>query len=356
MVVFDTLFSYTENLMKLFTLLTFLSFSSVLSAQADFRVMSYNVENLFDCRHDTGKHDTEYLPDAARHWTLGRYYRKLQQIAKVILAAGEWSTPALVGCCEVENDSTLIHLLTRTPLHSQHYRYVITDSPDDRGIDVALLYQRDKFALIGHTSYRIRFSRHKEKRSRDLLHVWGKVLTGDTLDVFVCHFPSRYGGELATIPDRRDAALLLKVKTDSLFHARSCPYIIIMGDFNDNPTDAGVAHTLEALPMIPPFRGSSLYNLFNPPPSLPFPGSHKYQGEWSLLDQFIVSGTLLDTTRQVHIRPESATLFAPSFLFTPDKTYRGIRPRRTYYGFRYEGGYSDHLPIIVDFSLSLPPF
>lgn len=340
--------------MKLFALLTLLACTSVLSAQTDFRVMSYNVENLFDCRHDSGKHDTEYLPDGARHWTPGRYYRKLQQIAKVILAAGEWSTPALVGLCEVENDSTMIHLLTRTPLRSQHYRYVMTDSPDDRGIDVVLLYQRDKFALIGHASYRIRFSRHPEKRSRDLLHVWGRVLTGDTLDVFVCHLPSRYGGELATVPDRRDASLLLKAKTDSLFRIRSNPYLIIMGDFNDTPTDAGVAEALGALPLTPPFREEALYNLFNPSPALPFPGSHKYQGEWSQLDQFVVSGTLLDTTRQVYVRPESVTLFAPSFLFTPDKTYRGIRPRRTYYGFKYEGGYSDHLPIIVDFSLSLP--
>lgn len=323
----------------------------------DFQVMSYNVENLFDCVHEEGKKDLEYIPSGSRHWTAGRYYRKLQQIAKVILASGKWSTPALIGLCEIENDSTLIHLLKKTPLSTQHYQYVITHSPDERGIDVALLYQPDKFALIGYTCYRIPFIRHPQKHSRDLLHVWGKVITGDTLDLFVCHQPSRYGGELASLPDRQEAACFLREKTDSLFLIRSAPSILIMGDFNDTPTDPSLIDALKAHPVstyTPVHSAKKLYNLFYGCPPLPFPGSHKYQGEWNLLDQFIVSGTLLDTTKSIHIIPNSATLFAPSFLLTKDKTHRGVRPKRTYYGFKYEGGYSDHLPIIVNFSLSLP--
>lgn len=325
-------------------------------AQNDFRVMSYNVENLFDCRHDEGKNDMEYLPSGSRHWSKGRYYRKLQQIAKVILAAGNWNTPALVGLCEIENDSTAIHLLYKTPLRSQHYRYIMTNSTDHRGIDVALLYQRDKFALIGWACYQIHFTHNKEKRSRDLLHAWGKVITGDTLDVFVCHQPSRYGGELSSLPDRIDAATLLKQKTDSLLSSRGCPYIIIMGDFNDTPTDISLSQILKAqpLPTSSSYQPLALYNLFYPPTHLPYGGSHKYRGEWSMLDQFILSGTLLDSSKKIHFVPGSATLFAPSFLFTKDKTYRGTRPKRTFYGFKYEGGYSDHLPIILDFSLSLP--
>lgn len=342
-----------KHLITLIPFLALFSLSSPLpvSSQTDFRIMSYNVENLFDCQHDEGKNDTEYLPSGSRRWTPGRYYRKLQQVAKVILAAGHWSTPALIGLCEVENDSVVIHLLGRTPLRSQHYRYVITDSPDRRGIDVALLYQPDKFALAGQASYRIVFTKHTDKHSRDILHVWGKVITGDTLDVFVCHYPSRYGGELTSLPDRRDAARLLREKTDSLFHVRQTACIIIMGDFNDTPSDPSIAETLQARVLAAPYTPCQLYNLFNPPPALPVPGSHKYQGKWSLLDQFIVSGALLDTVRPFHIQPGSPTVFAPSFLFTNDKTYRGLRPRRTYYGFKYEGGYSDHLPITVDLSL-----
>lgn len=329
-----------------------LSFSA--AGQRGFRIMSYNAENLFDCRHDSGKNDTEYLPGGARHWTPGRYYHKLQQIAKVILAAGEWDTPALVGLCEVENDSVLIHLLTRTPLHSRRYRYRITDSPDVRGIDVALLYRRDRFAVIGSASYPVRFSRHKEKRSRDILHVWGKIASGDTLDVFVCHFPSRYGGEVASEPDRKDAASVLKAKTDSLFGTRADARIVIMGDFNDTPADKSVADVLKALPPAAPYVPANLYNLFYPSVALPCEGSHKYQGEWSRLDQFIVSGALLDTSHSVHIVPDSPTLFAPAFLFTKDKTYRGMRPKRTYYGYKYEGGYSDHLPILLELRILAP--
>lgn len=330
-------------------------FSFSATCQSGFRIMSYNVENLFDCRHDPGKNDAEYLPGGARHWTPGRYYHKLQQVAKVILAAGEWDTPALVGLCEVENDSVLIHLLTRTPLHTLHYRYRMTDSPDARGIDVALLYQRDRFALIGSESYPVHFNHHKEKRSRDILHVWGRIVSGDTLDVFVCHFPSRYGGEVASEPDRKDAASMLRTKTDSLSGVRTNAHIVIMGDFNDTPTDKSVASVLNALPPAAPYEPTNLYNLFYPTVALPCKGSHKYQGEWSRLDQFIVSGALLDTLHSVHIVPDSPTLFAPAFLFTNDKTYRGIRPKRTYYGYKYEGGYSDHLPILLDLRILAPP-
>ena len=161
-----------------------------LYGQGTFRVMSYNVENLFDCEDDPVKDDQSFLPDGILRWTKGRYYQKLQQIAKVITAAGEWHTPALVGLCEVENDSTIIHLLSKTPLRQQDYRYCMTNSPDNRGIDVALLYQRDQFAYIEHQSIRIKFRKHPDKRSRDILRVSGKILSGDTLDVFVCHFLS----------------------------------------------------------------------------------------------------------------------------------------------------------------------
>lgn len=346
------LYSFPKLLIILTTLLSG-NAGRPLYGQERFRIVSYNVENLFDCTHDTGKNDEEFLPEGARHWTPGRYYRKLCAVARVILACGEWDTPALVGLCEVENDSTVVHLLNRTPLRSQHYRYVMTHSPDARGIDVALLYQRDRFALIGSAAYRLTFSHNRQKRSRDILHVWGRVVTGDTLDIFVCHFPSRYGGELASMPDRRDAALLLKEKTDSVLHRRRQPAVIVMGDFNDTPLDASLRETLEARRPEPPYRPYSLYNLFYPPVCQPVAGSHKYQGEWGQLDQFILNGALLDTANTVRLVPNSATVFTPPFLFTKDKTYRGTRPKRTYYGFKYEGGYSDHLPIMMDFYLSL---
>lgn len=326
-----------------------LSFETII-AQTSFRVMSYNVENLFDTDDDPLKEDNEYLPSGNRHWTNGRYFHKLQQIAKVISAAGEWSTPTLIGLCEVENDSVLTHLLTRTPLKNQYYRYCITHGSDHRGINVGLLYQRDLFAYISHQDIPIRFSRQKHKQTRNILHVWGKIITGDTLDIFVCHFPSRYGGEKESEPDRIDAAKTLAEICDSLFHNRKYPQIIIMGDFNDTPNNQSIQNTLLASPYssdstnIHPYK---LYNLFSNIHY--FQGTHRYQGVWNQLDQIIVNGSLLEPSSPFHLVPQTNKIFSPKFLFIHDKTYHGERPFRTYYGFKYEGGFSDHLPILADF-------
>ncbi|MEG1545422.1 MAG: endonuclease [Tannerellaceae bacterium] len=343
-------------------LLLLLFFIPPLSAQERFRVMSYNVENLFDTADNPVKEDGEFLPSSVRHWTPGRYYRKLQQLAKVINAAGEWETPALIGLCEVENDSTLIHLLSRTPLRQQGYRYCVTQSPDKRGINVALLYQRDRFRLLGQFAHPIRYSRKEHKQSRELLHVWGQLLSGDTLDIFVCHFPSRYGGEKKSETDRADAARTLRGVCDSLHQQRNNAQIIIMGDFNDLPSDISLCEVLAAQPMMrhSPTKSDTttsftekppllLYNLFADPKLTGREGSHKYQGEWSQLDQLIVSSNLLRHNAPFQLKEGSAHIFAPDFLLIKDKTWRGTRPFRTYYGFKYEGGYSDHLPILVDF-------
>ncbi len=319
--------------------------------------MTYNVENLFDVRDNPDKDDNEFLPTGNRHWTPGRYYHKLQQMAKVISAAGEWSTPALIALCEVENDSVLYHLTHKTPLRQQDYRYIITQGPDPRGINVALLYQRDQFRYLRHESIPIRFSGSKHKSTRDILHISGKILTGDTLDVLVCHFPSRYGGEKNSERDRFDAARTLREQSDSLSLIREYPQILIMGDFNDTPQDRSVSEILAAQDFPENTRitdpdAYTYYNLFASPQITRFPGSHKYQGEWSQLDQIIVNWNLIEQDSPMRVIPESIRIFAPDFLLTKDKTWRGVRPFRTYYGFKYEGGFSDHLPLVVDFRIT----
>lgn len=325
--------------------------STALAPASDFRVMWYNVENLFDTIDDPEKEDEEFLPSGNRYWTPKRYYHKLRQIARVITAAGEWDTPALIGLCEVENDTVITHLITRTPLRSQHYRYCITKGSDPRGINVAVLYQRDKFALIGEESIPVRHERDRGKATRDILHVWGQVITGDTLDVLACHLPSRSGGEKETEDYRKSACLLLRNLCDSLSAVRQLPNILIMGDFNDTPEDKNIREVLGAAPLTSSDDRTPLVNLFGDPKRLEFPGSHKYRGEWHQLDQIIVNRNLLNPSNPLRVQVESITLFTPSFLLTKDKTWRGKRPKRTYYGFRYEGGYSDHLPLIVQLTL-----
>ncbi|MDR2968582.1 MAG: endonuclease [Tannerellaceae bacterium] len=330
----------------LFTVILFLSLESAAQLPvSDFRVIWYNVENCFDTIDDPEKNDDEFLPSGNRYWTPKRYYHKLRQIARVITAAGEWDAPALIGLCEVENDTVLTHLTTRTPLKNQHYRYCITKGSDPRGINIAVLYRRDKFAPVGEESIPLRFE--KGKATRDILHVWGRVITGDTLDVFACHFPSRSGGERETERFRKSACLTLRHLCDSLYAVRRLPNILIMGDFNDMPDDRNIREHLGAEPLVSSSEETQLVNLFADPKRLKLSGSHKYQGEWHQLDQIIVSRNLLRPSNPLQVQPESIALFAPSFLLTEDKTWRGKRPKRTHYGFRYEGGYSDHLPLLV---------
>lgn len=308
----------------------------------DFRIMFYNVENLFDVYDDPKKNDNDFLPDGSMRWTPGRYYSQLRKTAQVISAIGEWGTPAICGLCEVENDSVLIHLLNRTPLKEQHYNYCITTGSDTRGINNALLYQRDKFKYLGHASRRIPFT-NPRKRSRDILHVWGELINGKQLDIFVCHFPSRSGGEKVSEPDRIDAATYVRHLCDSLFRINAEANIVVMGDFNDTPTDKSIQTLI---------RGAktkyNLINLFGDPTRLNFHGTHKFQGEWSQLDQLMVSQNW-----NKYLQKDSPRIFAPDFLLSKKNSRGEQAPLRKYAGKTYKGGYSDHLPIVSDF---LVPF
>lgn len=200
-----------------------------------FRIVSYNVENLFDSRHDTLKNDYEFLPDATRHWNYSKYRKKLDNIARVIIATGGWTPPALVALCEVENDSVMRDLTRYSALREADYRYVMTQSPDERGIDVALLYQRNLFKLLSYQSLPVDKPRKNSRPTRDILHVSGLLLNRDTLDVLVAHFPSRSGGARESEPYRLLAARKVKHAIDSLYTIRQHPQIVLLGDFNDYP-------------------------------------------------------------------------------------------------------------------------
>ena len=311
--------------------------------------MCWNVENLFDTRHDTLKNDQEFLPEALRHWNYGKYKKKLADLASTIVAVGEWTPPALVGLCEVENDSVLRDLTRYSSLREIDYRYVMTHSPDLRGIDVALLYQRDRFKLLSYRSIPIGFFHKQSRPTRDILHVSGLLITGDTLDVFVCHFPSRSGGAKESEPYRLFVAQKLRVAADSLMATRQHPQILMMGDFNDYPQNKSIAKILGAtLPPASPIP-SCLYHLLARKAEKRGYGSYKYQGEWGLLDHLIVSGSLLDTSAPFFTSEEKADVAKLPFLLQEDTKYGGNQPFRTYNGMKYQGGFSDHLPVYVDF-------
>ncbi len=321
-----------------------------------FRVMSYNVENLFDCRHDSLKNDYEFMPDAIRHWTYSKYKKKLDNIARVITAVGRWSPPALVALCEVENDSVMRDLTQRSILREGGYQYAMTNSPDQRGIDVALLYQRGVFKLLSTQSIRIMPGRHKEFHpTRDILHVCGLLPDKDSLDVVVCHLPSRSGGEKQSEPYRIIVAGVLKNIVDSIMQIRVTPRILIMGDFNDYPNNKSIRQVLGAKAPshnMNEVQSKQLYHLLAQKAADDDEfGSYKFQGEWGLLDHIIVSGSLLNKDSSFHTDPSKADVFHDSFILTDDERNGGKQPFRTYQGMKYIGGYSDHLPVWADFTL-----
>ena len=313
-----------------------------------FRILFYNVENLFDTKNDSLKNDDDFLPDGFMRWTPWKYWEKLKNITRVITAVGEMQSPALVGLCEIENDSVIFDLTKRAPLRAQNYEYITTNSPDERGIDVALLYQRHQFKLFEKNEYKIVFQDKNTRPTRNILHATGQLVNRDTLDVFVCHFPSRSGGWRETEPLRIHAAKTLRAKVDSLFTIRQHAHIVIMGDFNDQPNNKSLFQTLKAHSVNYYRHNKELYNLFFHRVKEKDFGTYKFQGRWEILDQFIVSGNLLSNDNSIAIKDNEAHIYSSDFLLQTDERYGGKQPFRTNLGPRYIGGFSDHLPIFID--------
>lgn len=315
--------------------------------RGDFRIMFYNVENLFDTFDDTLKNDNEFLPNQKKFWTWQKYQTKLNHIYKVIVAVGGWSPPEIVGLCEVENYFVLKQLLEETPLSKVNYGIIHKNSPDMRGIDVALLYQKDKFRPIYYRAIPINFKK-KNRKTRDILYVKGVANSKDTLHVFINHWPSRWGGQLKSEPKRIFVASVLRNTVDSIYQTNSNANIIITGDFNDTPENKSINSTLDAKVDFSNIHNNQLYNLSSNWLVEEEIGTLKYRDEWSVFDQMIISGAMLNPTNGKLLDKDDAHLFKADFLFEQDEKFLGVKPYRTYHGYRYHGGFSDHLPIYLD--------
>lgn len=328
-------------------LLAFLPANAQISEKKSMRIMCYNVENYFDCVDDSATLDEEYLPGGMRGWNYQKYEQKQANISKVITAIGGWEPPVLVGLCEVESERALRDLTAFSGLKSLKYRFVHYESPDARGVDVALLYQPSKFKVIHSKPITVVNPEFPESKTRDILYASGKMPTGDTLHVFVCHFPSRLGGELESEEKRMFVASVLRSSVDSVFRLNPNAAVVIMGDFNDYPDNKSMLEVLGALPPDTKPEAGKLYNLMYPLHKAGR-GSHKHNGEWGALDQIIVSGGLLNMKQKVFTTTADAQIFEAPFLLEEDKSFLGKQPARTYVGMTYKGGFSDHLPVFVD--------
>lgn len=294
-------------------------------------IVSYNVENLFDTEDDPATADEDFTPQGRYRWTNERYATKLQHLAEAI----GWSAngaPALLGLVEVENRAVVADLAATSVLKLADYTIVHHDSPDERGIDVALLVHPRYASVLKDEALNVPL---KGDRTRDVLYAQLRLAEGKDLHVFVNHWPSKRDGE-KSVPKRMAAARVVRQRVDALLKRDPEAQVLIMGDFNDAPDEASIQQGLGAV--CDTKAEASLYDLMciGQPEGH---GSYNYQGEWSYLDQLIVSRSLLDQVQGAKAHWDDRLLFR--------HPRNGKSPDRTYAGNDYKGGYSDHLPVVM---------
>jgi predicted extracellular nuclease len=310
------------------------------------RVMFYNVENLYDTTDDEGVDDAEFLPKSELQWGDDRLKTKLDHIAQVIQAVGGQNLPDVVGFAEVENRRVLDFLIQNTALKKSGYFVVHYDSPDKRGIDVALLYKKDRFTFLKSASYPVPMSGDSARPTRDILYVKGMLSNKSNLHVVINHWPSRSGGTAETEPKRLAAAKVAKRLCDSIQANEQNANILLLGDFNDYPTNKSMREILQA-EIDTTIKSGNLFNLVAWQKG-DERGSHCYKGDWAFLDQIIASEALVKGSSGLQTYYSRAKAFRADFLLTKNEKYGTMEPFRTYGGKNYLGGYSDHLPVFVD--------
>ncbi|HKJ41710.1 MAG TPA: endonuclease/exonuclease/phosphatase family protein [Sunxiuqinia sp.] len=302
-------------------------------------VVFYNTENLFDTIDDPKINDDEFLPQTDKHWNTQRYDKKLNDLAHVIASIDTLELPELIGLAEIENQRVLQDLIHTKYLAKGDYQIVHVDSPDKRGIDVALLYRKDEFKVLSFEALHV----DPGFATRDILHVVGK-LDGDKIHVFVNHWPSRWGGQEKSEPNRIVAAQTLKKKVDEILAKNPNAKIIIVGDMNDEPDNKSL---LDVLGAKSPASKSELHNLMIPLDEQN-KGTESYRGQWFMLDNIVVSNAVLHG-KGFTASDQLGQIFHAKWMEYTNK-YGKTSPNRTYGGPNYYGGISDHFPVYLKLS------
>lgn len=294
-------------------ILTIIGLLLACATYAQITIMSYNVENFFFPETDSLNPDFEYTPNGSRRWTYTRFHYKAEQIARVIANANH---PQIVCLNEIEDDNCLKTLCRKMPHYP--YKFIHFDSPDKRGIDVAILYDSTHFQLRQTHNYRVPIP---ETSTRDILYA-----QLNNLHLIACHLPSQLGGAKASQYKRDSAKHVIAHIVDSILRIDTLAQIIVCGDMNMAPTED-----------LPPLHNMMLQM------AKKGQGTHKYKNQWTCIDQFYVSEPLNNCST-----PE---IFAPEWLQEEDRKFLGLKPKRTFIGFRYSrSGFSDHLPILLHIS------
>lgn len=309
----------------------------------------YNVENLFDTIDNPETYDEDFTPNGKSHYESGDYQRKVKLLADRIAKIGSRRSgtgPHLLGLAEVENRAVLEDLISRPALDTLSFDIVHVDSPDRRGIDVALLYRRDLFFPISHRAYEVPLWDEKGRRiyTRDVLWVHG-IMDGEELHLLVNHWPSRRGGRARSEPKRMAAARLNRNIISEINSRDENAKIIIMGDFNDDPTDDSLIEGLNGRS----YQELEAGDFYNPMIRMHERGWNTlaYRDGTNLFDQILLSYSLVHPGSEDGFRLKRAAIYSPEEMITQEGKYKGY-PLRSFQNGKYSGGFSDHYPVYVE--------
>jgi hypothetical protein len=327
---------------------TAISLYSQDSASLSYRLLFYNTGNFFDTSDDTLTLDDDFTPDGVMRWNHTRYDQKVRSLYKVITASGGWEPPAIVGLCEVENRKVLNDLVYGTYLPRYDYSVLHFESNDPRGIDIGIIYRKNIVKLLhseplipegyDSASFHTRFVLYSK---------W--LISDDTVHLFLNHWPSRRGGVLPGEELRKSIASMVRQRSDSItMCSGGTAGIIIAGDFNCSPDDGEMIIITGSMDN----EAQGRYINISAAMSGEIPGTYKYRGAWEMIDQIIVSKPLIDKNRKVFTSAENSGVFSPDFLLRKDNSFTGVTPFSTYTGYRYSGGFSDHLPVFIDLRIN----
>lgn len=300
----------------------------------------YNVENLFDTINDPKTIDEEFLPESKLNWNNNTFQKKLNNTAKVISKIDSINGIVIIGLAEIENRFVLNELVKAKTLKKKKYQIIHNESPDERGIDVALLYQKCFYKPLKNEFLKVENPIDTSFKTREILYSFGLIDKKDTLHIFVNHWSSRRGGQEKSENFRILAAQLLKGKCDQILSKNINAKILIMGDFNDYPDNKSIYEVLDAKEANSSFinLGYQVHKNGN--------GSTSYDGKWGLLDQIIVSNGILNSQK---LKSNQLQVFKPEWLLFKRKNGE-TSPNRSVAGGKFTGGFSDHLPVYIQFS------
>ena len=311
------------------------------SMSQTYSIAFYNLENLFDPLDNENTRDKDYTPEGIFKWDREKYFQKIEHLSKVISKVGKMRSnipPVLMGVCEVENELCLKDLIESHHLKKYEYDWVFDSSADSRGINVALLYQKKHFKILGQKAYTLALNIEGQiENSRNILHITG-TLFDEKIHLIINHWPSRTDGTKKTNYKRKVASNTVQQIIDKIYFDEPSAHIMIMGDFNDDP----LSDSLQ------PFKSLDFMNAmeqFHKEKK----GSVKYKGKWIMFDQILLSQNLLKAS---WFNYQQAHIFVEPFLIQKTGRFKGS-PRRTFINKYHQGGYSDHFPVFIYFETAL---